>query len=108
MGDSSGKVELVKDIIVALAKHLESGAKMEQWVGLDFDRFLNRGKVALNLPVGKQRSARYGSLFARQDFDSKYVLSTGDLLRVRKLITTHPKLKRRGYPHPCTREKVTR
>ena len=68
----------MKDIIVALAKHLESGAKMEQWVGLDFDRFLDRGKVALNLPVGKQR-ARYGSLFARQDFDSKYVSSAGEI-----------------------------
>jgi hypothetical protein len=64
----------VKDIIVALAKHLESGASMEQWVGLDFDRFLNRGKATLKLQVGKQR-ARYGSLFAQRDFDSKYVLS---------------------------------
>jgi hypothetical protein len=62
----------VKDIIVALARHLESGARIEAWVGLDLDRFLTRGKAALNPQVGKERRARYGSLFAQREIDSKY------------------------------------
>lgn len=84
----------MKDIIVALAKHLGSGARIEEWVGLDFDRFLSRGKIALNPQAGEQRRARYGSLFAQRDFDLKYVLSVGDLLEVKKLIATYQKLER--------------
>jgi hypothetical protein len=68
-GDPSDKLELVKDIIILLAKHLESGARMEEWVGLDLDRFLSSGKVTSNPRVGKQRRAHYGSLFAERDLD---------------------------------------
>lgn len=104
------KVELVKDIIVALAKHLESGAKIEEWVGLDLDRFLSNEKVALDLQhrSGKQRRARYGSLFAEREFDSRYVLSVGDPFEVRKLTAAHQKFKRRGHLLTCARAKVTR
>lgn len=62
------KLELVKDIIVALAKHLDSGAGMESWVGLNLDLFLNSEKGVVNSYVGKRR-AHYGSLFAQRDFD---------------------------------------
>lgn len=69
----------MKGIIVALAKHLESGAKIEEWVGLDPDRFLNYGMGALNPQHGgaKRRRAHYDSLFAERDFESRYVLSVG-------------------------------
>ena len=70
-GDSSEKLKLVKDIIVTLAKHLESGAKIEEWVGLNLDRFLSGSKAALDPQAWKQRKTRYGSLFAQRDFDSK-------------------------------------
>ena len=68
-GDPSDKLELVKDIITSLAKHLESGARMEEWVGLDLDRFLSDGKTTSNSRVGRQRRAHYGSLFAERDLD---------------------------------------
>ena len=103
------KLELVKDIIVALAKHLESGLKIEEWVGLDTDRFLSRGKIALKPQLAgvKQRRARYESLFAQREFGSGYVLSVGDPFRARKLIVAPQKLKRRGHLHSSTRAKVT-
>lgn len=80
MGDYLDKVELVKGIIVALAKHLESGAKIEEWVGLNLDRFLSHEKATSNPQRGnaKQRRARYNSLFAERDFELRYVLSEGD------------------------------
>jgi len=70
----------VKDVIVALAKHLESGLKIEEWVGLDTDRFMSHGKIALKPQLGdvKRRRARYESLFAQREFDSRYVLPVGD------------------------------
>jgi hypothetical protein len=73
---------LVKDIIVTLAKHLESGARMEEWVGLDLNRFSSRGKATLNLQAGKQRRARYNSLFAQRDPALKYALLVGGLFEV--------------------------
>ena len=87
------KLELVKDIIVALAKHLESGSRMEEWVGLNLDRFLSRGKIALNPKTGKR--TRYNSLFLQRDFDTMYVLSARSPFQVQELITTHQKPKRR-------------
>jgi len=83
-GGHLGKLELVKDIIVALAQHLESGAKIEEWVGLNPDHFLSHEKVSWNPQRGggKHRRAHYDSLFAERDFDSRYVLSVGDLFRV--------------------------
>ena len=72
----------MKGIIVALAKHLESGAEIEQWVGLNLDQFLSREKVTSNPQRGgaKQRRVHYDSLFAERDFDSRYVLSVEDPL----------------------------
>ena len=89
----------MKDIIVALAKHLESGVKIEKWVGLDLDRFLSHETVASNPQrgvMGKKR-AHYDSLFAQREFDSGYVLSVGDLYEARKLTVAHQKLERRGH-----------
>ena len=64
-----------------LAKHLDSGAKIEDWVGLNLDRFLSHGKVASNPQRGdvKQMRAHYDSLFAERDFDPRSVLSVGDV-----------------------------
>ena len=69
----------MKEIIVTLAKHLDSGAKIGEWVGLNPDRFLSHGKIALNPQHGgmKQGRAHYDSLFAERDFDPRYVLSVG-------------------------------
>lgn len=69
----------MKEIIVALAKHLDSGAKIGEWVGLNVDQFLSHGKIALNPQHGgmRQRRAHYDSLFAERDFDPRYVLSVG-------------------------------
>ena len=97
----------MKDIIVALAKHLESGTRMEEWVGLNIDRFLSRGKVTVGSQVGNQRRARYGSLFAQRDFDLRYVLSVGDLLEIQKTDSDTPK-PGRGYLLAYAREEVTR
>ena len=99
----------MKDIIVALAKHLESGLKIEEWVGLDTDRFLSHGKVALKSQLGdvKRKRARYDSLFAQPEFDSGYVLSVGDPFRARKLTAAPQKLKRRGHLLTSTRAKAT-
>jgi hypothetical protein len=87
----------VKDIIVALAKHLESGFKMEEWVGLDTDRFLSHGRVILNPQRGgtKQRRAHYDSLFVQREFDSRYVLSVGDPFGASKLTVAIQKFERR-------------
>lgn len=99
----------MKDIIVTLAKHLESGAKSEEWVGLDIGRFLSRAKVIVNPQRGgtKQRRAHYDSLFAQREFDSRYVLSVGDPFGARNLIAARHKLERRGYLLTPTRTKVT-
>ena len=76
LGGSLDKLELVKEIIVALGKHLESGAKIEEWVGLDLDQFLSHEKVTSNSQRRdvKQRRLHYDSLFAERDFDLRYVL----------------------------------
>ena len=75
---------MVEDVIVALAKHLESGAKIGEWVGLDLDRFLSHDTATSNLQRwdAKRRRAHYKSLFAERDFDSRYVLSVGDPFEV--------------------------
>lgn len=86
----------MKDIIVALAKHLDSGAGVESWVGLNLDRFLNTEKGAVNSHVGKRR-AHYGSLFAQRDFDLGCVSSTMCLFEAQRLTVTDQKLERRGY-----------
>jgi hypothetical protein len=105
MGNLSGKLELVKDIIVALAKHLESGVSMEKWVGLDLDRFLSHGKATLNPQAGKQKRAHYGSLFAQRDFDSKYVLLVVTCSKSK--LTVAQQLERRGYLLEQARTKIT-
>lgn len=74
---------MVKGIIVALAKHLESGAKIEEWVGLDPDLFLSRERATPNHQHGgaKQRRAHYDSLFAERDFELRYALLMGGRLK---------------------------
>lgn len=86
------KLELVKDIIVALAKHLDSGAGMDSWVGLDPDRFLNGERGVMNSHVGK-RKTRYGSLFAQRDFELGCVSSTLCSLEAQRLTVTNQKLE---------------
>lgn len=99
----------MKDIIIALAKHLESGVKIEEWVGLDTDRFLSHGKTASKFQLGgtKPRRARYNSLFIQREFDSRYVLSVGDPFWSSKLTVASQKLERRGHLLTHTRAKVT-
>lgn len=84
----------MKDIIVALARLLGSGAKIEEWVGLNPDRFLSHEKVSWNPQGGggKQRRAHYDSLFTEREFDSRYVLSVGDP-QSSKLTAAHQKLE---------------
>ena len=71
----------MKDIIVALAGHLDSGLKLEEWVGLDLDRFLNHDQVITDPQRGGtiRQQTHYDSLFAQREFDSRCVLSEVDL-----------------------------
>ena len=108
MGDNVDKLELVKDIVVTLAKHLESGIKIEEWVGLDIDRFMSHGRSNLQRGGMKQRRAHYDSLFAQRESDSRYVLSVGDPFGARKLTAAIQKFERRGHLLTAAREKIAR
>ena len=87
MGNILDKLELVKDIIVALAGHLNSGLKIEEWVGLNLNRFLSHDQVITDPQRGgtKRQRAHYDSLFAQREFDSRCVPSEVDLFGARKL-----------------------
>ena len=97
----------MKDIIVALAEHLDSGLKIEAWVGLDIDRFLSHERVITNPQRGgtKRQRAHYDSLFAQREFDPRCVPSGTNQFGARKLTVTH-KLERRGRLLTCARAKV--
>lgn len=97
----------MKDIIVALAEHLDSGLKIGAWVGLDIDRFLNHGQIIANPQHGgtKRQRAHYDSLFAQREFDPRCVPPEVNPFEDRKLTVSH-KFERPGHLLTQARAKV--
>lgn len=61
---SLDKVELVKDVIVLLSRHLQSESGIEKWVGMPIERFFKTDTSGSQTQKIAKHKPQYTSLFA--------------------------------------------
>lgn len=69
--NSLDKVELVKDVIVLLARHLESDSGLDNWIGMPVERFFKTDASAFHVQKIARHKPQYTSLFAARREDDR-------------------------------------